>query len=164
MKTSIIPAQITSVEDRIAGSLSLTQIMLLLSCLFLCVGVYALVPEPNTLNIYKIILIATKTTVFGACAIRYKGKLLMYWFAEIIAYFLRPKKYVFEKNTFDYKDRDNVIHSEISLEKSSHAKNTSKRFSVDSRFIEEYLWDKPVSMNISLSKGGLRVKATKFER
>jgi hypothetical protein len=34
MRTTVIPAQITTVEDRIAANLNLTQIILLLASLF----------------------------------------------------------------------------------------------------------------------------------
>ena len=41
MRTTVIPAQITTVEDKIAGSLNLTQILILMIPVFWATIVYA---------------------------------------------------------------------------------------------------------------------------
>ena len=44
MKMTVVPAQVTTVEDRIIGSLGFSQILLLVIPIFVSAGVFALVP------------------------------------------------------------------------------------------------------------------------
>lgn len=57
MKTTIVPAQITTVEDTIAGNLSLNQILLLASPVFLDSALFVVLPPFYHAAAYKIILL-----------------------------------------------------------------------------------------------------------
>lgn len=98
MKTRVIPAQITTVEDKIAGSLSLTQILLLMTPIFWTAIVYALFLPLLQLAIYKVALISIVLTLCLILAIRIKEKLVLNWLVVLITYQLRPKYYLFNKN------------------------------------------------------------------
>lgn len=98
MRTTVIPAQITSVEDKIAGNLNFTQLLLLVVPVILNCLIYTLLPERMQLNTYKGILMALSFVVFATLAIRVKGKVLVSWLILIMQYNLRPKYYLFEKN------------------------------------------------------------------
>lgn len=99
MKTTIIPAQITTVEDTIAGNLNLTQILLLLGMLFYITFVYAVLPEKFHFTGYKIPLIIFGSIFIGIFALRIKGRIVLSWFMVLARYFLRPGHYLFDKNT-----------------------------------------------------------------
>ena len=58
MKTTVVPAQITTIEDRIAGNLTFIQIVLLICALILSTVVYAAIPPRIHLTVVKLILIA----------------------------------------------------------------------------------------------------------
>lgn len=47
MRSTVIPAQVTTVEDTIAGNLTITQIMLLIAPVLLSTAIYAVVPGKN---------------------------------------------------------------------------------------------------------------------
>lgn len=98
MRTTVIPAQITTVEDRIVASLNLTQIILLLSSLFVATFIYATFPPSLTFSIYKIPLFILTFTTFGALALRIKGKVVINWLLILSIYYLRPQYYVYNKN------------------------------------------------------------------
>lgn len=98
MKSQVIPAQITTVEDRIAGSLSLTQIMLLLSPVFFASIVFALFPPNMHLVLYKIGIILSFALVAVTLSLRIKEKLVIHWIGILLRYNLRAKFYVFNKN------------------------------------------------------------------
>jgi len=51
MKTTTVPAQVTTVEDRLAGNLSLTQLLLLVCPVFVSCLIYVVFP-PFIKNIY----------------------------------------------------------------------------------------------------------------
>ena len=44
MKTAIVPAQVTTVEDKVAGNLNLTQLLLIASPVFVRGVIYAVFP------------------------------------------------------------------------------------------------------------------------
>jgi hypothetical protein len=98
MRTTVIPAQITTVEDKIAGNLNLTQIILLLGSLFVATFIYATFPEKLHFSIYKVILIAVQFLVFSVLALRVKGKIVLNWLFILSSYHFRPRYYIYSKN------------------------------------------------------------------
>jgi len=98
MKTQVIPAQITTVEDKIAGSLSLTQILLLMTPVFWTALVYALFLPQLKFAIYKVPVIGIVLIICLILAIRIKEKLILNWLMVLVTYNMRPKFYVFNKN------------------------------------------------------------------
>lgn len=98
MRTTVIPAQITTVEDKIAGSLNLTQIMILMVPVFWGTIVYAIFPAPMQLAIYKLFLVLIVFIFCLILSLRIKGKVVLNWLAVLFKYNLRPRYYLFNKN------------------------------------------------------------------
>ena len=98
MKSSIVPAQITTVEDKVAGNLSLSQLLLLTFPVFTGGVVYIAVPPVMTAPLYKLVLMGILILSFGILAVRIKGKILLLWLITIASYNLRPRYHVFDKN------------------------------------------------------------------
>jgi hypothetical protein len=98
MKTATVPAQITTVEDRIAGNLTIQQMALLASPVFIDFALYALLPTMLKLNVYKLILMFVITLATDVLAIRIKSKILLFWAITLLRYNVRPRYYVFNKN------------------------------------------------------------------
>ncbi len=98
MRTTVIPAQITTVEDKIAGNLNLTQIVLLLASLFVATFIYAAFPQKLHFSTYKIVLIIIQFFVFTALSLRVRGKIILNWLFILSSYYFRPSYYVFNKN------------------------------------------------------------------
>lgn len=98
MKSAIVPAQITTVEDKITGNLSLTQLLLLAAAVFGDSAVYVLVPPVSDSSPFKLVFITVLTVMLGLFAIRLKGKLLLQWAIVLLRYSLRPRFHVFNKN------------------------------------------------------------------
>ena len=105
MRSQVIPAQITTVEDKIAGNLSLSQIMLLLSPVLIATFIYAFLPPTMMLVWYKLALALIFAVFCITLAIRVKGRIIASWLAVLLRYNARPKYYVYNKNA--------VIHREI---------------------------------------------------
>lgn len=98
MRTRVIPAQITTVEDKIVGSLNLMQMMILMAPVFFTTLLYAVIPPTMTFVIYKLVISAM---VFITCLIlslRIKGKVVVDWLAILLRYNLRSKYYIYNKN------------------------------------------------------------------
>ena len=104
MRTQVIPAQITTVEDRIAGNFSLTQILILLTPVFLATIVFVLLSPTMVLTWFKAAIIIASGVISTALAIRIKGKLVIHWIVILVKYNIRPKYYVFNKNDVSYRD------------------------------------------------------------
>jgi len=98
MKTTIVPAQVTTVEDKIAGNLSFTQLLLLTTPVFLDGALFVIMPPLFKLTPLKLSLGIILAFMFMMLAIRIKGKLLIQWIAVIARYRLRPRFYLFNKN------------------------------------------------------------------
>lgn len=98
MRTTIIPAQITTVEDKLAGNLTVTQLLLLMFPVFVSAVLYILFFPVMALSLYKIVLIATVTIICGVLAVRIKEKLILEWLQLMMRYNLRPARYIHSKD------------------------------------------------------------------
>lgn len=99
MRSQVIPAQITTVEDKIAGNFSITQIMLLLLPVLITSFIYAFLPPNMSFVLYKLTLAMIFTILNVTLAIRVKGRIIASWLIVLFRYNLRPKYYVYNKNS-----------------------------------------------------------------
>lgn len=104
MRTTIVPAQITTVEDRIAGRLGLSQLLLLIAPIFGGSAVFVIFPPFFNYATYKVVLIVCVAVLSALLAIRIKGKILLSWAVVLIRYNARPKYYLFNKNSIHARD------------------------------------------------------------
>lgn len=98
MKIQSIPAQITTVEDKIVGNLSLTQIVLLMLPMFWLMIVYTLFTPSMQFVLYKLPLFLLVASMFLVLALRIKDKIVLHWLVILLRFHLRPTYYVFDKN------------------------------------------------------------------
>lgn len=98
MRNTIIPAQITTVEDKIAGSLSMVQILILMIPILWTTLVYVWFFPAMKLASYKLVLIILATVVCLVLVIRVKEKIVAQWLLILIKFRMRPKYYLFNKN------------------------------------------------------------------
>lgn len=99
MRTTTVPAQITTVEDKIAGELSLTQLLLLVAPIFGGSAVFVVLPPFFASAPYKIVAIVCVAVLFASLAIRIKGKIVLSWLMILVRYNIRPRYYLFNKNS-----------------------------------------------------------------
>ncbi len=104
MKTTVVPAQITTVEDKIAGNLSMLQISLLTIALFSGAGIYTVLPKSMELEPYKIPLIILVPGILFILSLRLKGRVIFNWLLVIAIYYLSPRMYLFNKNDTSMRD------------------------------------------------------------
>jgi hypothetical protein len=98
MKTTVVPAQITTVEDKIAGNLSFTQLLLMTTPIFMSGAIFVFAPPFLHLQSYKIVICVMLTAICLTLAIRIKGKIVLLWMSIIGRYNIRPRYYVYNKN------------------------------------------------------------------
>jgi hypothetical protein len=98
MRTQVIPAQITTVEDKIAGSLNLTQILLLMIPVFWTTIVYAFFAPQVHLAWYKIPLVLVVLFLCLFLSLRIKGQVVFNWLLVLLKFNSRAKYYIFNKN------------------------------------------------------------------
>lgn len=99
MRSTIIPAQITTVEDTIAGNLNLSQILILVSSMFINTFIYSLLPKRLSFTFYKIPLMLVIFAVCIILSLRIKQRIVLNWLVILTTYMLRPHLYIFNKNT-----------------------------------------------------------------
>ena len=107
MRTTIVPAQVTTVEDKIAGSLGVSQLLLLITPIFFGSGLFVVLPPFFQYATYKLVVITCLIVLCGLCAIRIKGKILLLWVVVLCRYNVRPRYFVLNKN--DMHTRELVV-------------------------------------------------------
>lgn len=98
MRTRVIPAQITTVEDKIVGNLSIAQMLMLMTPVFFTTLVYILFPPSMSFVWYKLVISLIVFVVFTTLSLRIKGKVVANWLAVLFKYNLRAKYYIYNKN------------------------------------------------------------------
>lgn len=170
MKIATVPAQITTVEDKIAGNLTLQQMILLASPVFIDFGLYALLPTMLKLTIYKLILMALITLAADLAAIRVKNKILLVWAITIFRYNVRPGYYVFDKNnTYLRAEVSTPINEVVETQTASNTEQTVNHSTAylsqeDIFKLENILANPSTNLRFAISKkGGLNVGITKVK-
>lgn len=98
MKRSVVPAQITTVEDRIFGGLAPHQLVLMLAPLCFGFLMYAVMPPNFHLTPYKICVAVVLEIIGATLSIRIKDKIVLLWLITVLRYNLRPRYYLYNKN------------------------------------------------------------------
>lgn len=104
MRTTVVPAQITTVEDKIIGNLSFMQVGILMIPIFLGVIVFILFPPTMHIVLYKVPPVLFVLVLCLILSLRVKGKVVASWFLMLFTYNTRPKYYVFNKNESHLRD------------------------------------------------------------
>lgn len=98
MRSTVIPAQITTVEDKIAGNFNLSQILLMMAPVIIATLLYTIIPTSMSFGKGKIIFTIISSIIFLTLAIRVKTKIIGEWLIVWLRFKLRPQVYVFDKN------------------------------------------------------------------
>ena len=169
MKVTVVPAQVTTVEDRIIGNLGFSQMLLLIIPVFTSAALFALLPPFMGSALYKYMIMGILALVYCILAIRIKGKIAALWLVTILRYNVRPKYYLFNKNTSALReDYPAVIES-----KTEQAANETKK----ERVVRPRL-NTPQTAKVlatienpaakfrfeTTKKGGLNVRLTEIEK
>lgn len=94
MRTTVVPAQITTVEDRIAGNLTFSQVVLLIVPLVTGLLTYVEVSPHSKLSVLKTVLVGVQFLAFGSLAIRVRGRIVAEWLAILLRFSARPRIYL----------------------------------------------------------------------
>jgi len=98
MRATTIPAQITTVEDKIAGNLNMTQVTLLGVPIIFAAIVYTAFPPVFRFAWYKFPLVLVVVIIMVVLSLRIRGKVVINWLLVVLKYNVRPRYFVFNKN------------------------------------------------------------------
>jgi hypothetical protein len=121
MRSTIVPAQVTTVEDRVAGKLGLSQLVLLAAPVFLGSILYVILPPFYEYHVYKIVVLVVLAVACGLLAVRIKGQILLLWLLMIARYNLRPRYFVYSKNSLHGRDKVEPSKSEEAVDTGADA-------------------------------------------
>ena len=105
MKTTVVPAQITSVEDRISAHLSFKQLILMIIPVFLSAAIFVFLPPFLMYRNYKLAISLVFVALCLTLAIRIKQRLIIEWIQVLKKYNSRPRIYVYNKNSMIHRSR-----------------------------------------------------------
>lgn len=117
MRATTIPAQITTVEDKIAGNLNITQVTLLGIPIIFAAVAYTIFPPTFNFAWYKLPITLMVTLICVTLSLRIRGKVLVNWLFVVMKYNLRPRYYLFNRND-DYLREMCLPIAEIKAKKS----------------------------------------------
>lgn len=161
MRNTVIPAQITTVEDKIAGNLNLTQILLLMMPVFVTTILFAFVPPTMKLGILKLVTSGILLISCGILAIRVKGRVVLNWLIVWIKFKVRPSYYVFDKNDNYLREVEPIIKTTNKIEeiKKVSVKEPKKALvEIDAVKLLHVINDQKNSLSFAFNqKGGLHV-------
>ncbi len=98
MRATTIPAQITTVEDKIAGNLNITQVILLGVPIIFTAITYTVFPPIFHFSWYKLPLALLVVIICVILSLRIRGKVVINWLFVVMKYNLRPRYFVFNRN------------------------------------------------------------------
>ena len=162
MKISVVPAQITTVEDRIAGNLNFTQILLLSVPQFFSAFLFLIIPPIGHFSILKLVVALIIIACSSILALRIKDKILMDIIKTRLIYFFRPHIYVYRKTI-----KEDTIDYETSLFKPKKTR-TRKVLSpeINELLVKQsykLLENVNYSVRFKAKQGGLHVEVTNYE-
>ena len=168
MKVTVVPAQVTTVEDRIIGNLGFSQVLLLIVPVFVSAGVFALFPPFMGSAAYKYTIMAFLAGVCCLLAIRIRGKILAAWAITILRYNLRPKYYLFNKNTsahrLDYSDTQVEVATTEVVTDESQTTLQPRLSTIENAKVLAAIENPAAKLRFETSKkGGLYVRLTEVE-
>jgi hypothetical protein len=160
MKQTVVPAQVTTVEDKIAGNISFKQLLLLVTPVFLGGAMYVFLPPFLGYSTYKVALWVALAIICLTLAIRIKGRLIIEWMIVRGKYNIRPLRFIYNKNSMDYRSIDASIIQQPEMETVALSKallvddiNDGQRHKLEQIILEP----KADLIFSATKKGGLRV-------
>jgi len=167
MKTAIVPAQITTVEDRIAGNFTFSQLAFIAAPVALSAIVYVVFIPKLQLSILKLAMMVLLFALIAPLAIRVHGKTLATWFVVCVRYAMRPRIYVHTKADLMGRHLSLVqaaASEESTTENSGRALPEPRPLHEHIR-VKQLLEDPNVSISFELDqKGGIDVSLTPIKR
>jgi hypothetical protein len=152
------------------GSLGFSQLALLVIPVFIAAALFVILPPVMHSSAYKYAIMIVIGLLMGILAIRIKGKIILFWLITILRYNLRPKYYLFNKNTDTL--RDNPQHN-MQTEEEEEAKSVTKRDTAklprlalhDATRVLETIQRQNSNLRFEMTKkGGLRVRFTEVDK
>lgn len=169
MKVTVVPAQVTTVEDRIIGNLGLSQVLILVVPVFASALLFAVLPPAMGSAAYKYVIMVIIVLLACILAIRIKGKILALWLVTVLRYNVRPKYYLFDKNTSAFRqDYPPIIIPKVDKKTDTTEKKQSARPRLNTPETAKVLAviENPAAkFRLEANKkGGLNVRLTEIEK
>jgi len=118
MRISIVPAEMTSVKDKIIGNLEIKQILLLVCPLIFAIFTYLAIPPFNKTNSLKIILFIIFSFISSILSINISGELVLEIINNGFKYLIRPKIHLSTIKNLEDEILEDLKNNEISMENS----------------------------------------------
>lgn len=168
MKATIVPAEVTSVEDKITANLSMSQLILFAMPMFMGALMYWILPPSMDYSPYKLVVIGLITVISFILAIRINGKIVLLWIITISRYNRRPKLYLFDKRSVyareDYPEVKQEVRHKVATKKQSDFSVQPKLSIRESDFVYSTLNDPIKRLNFETNKKGeLNVRITEVQ-
>jgi hypothetical protein len=167
MRVTAVPAQVTTVEDRIVGSLNVNQLLLLCTPVFGGGLLYIAAPPFLVITFYKVAIMAFLAIICGLLAIRIKGTLVLSWLSILLRYWLRPRYYIFDKRSTHSREQFAEVHEVVEVDAVANEKKVRKQsmLSLDELSkIHEIIENPAAKLAFETRKGDLYVRIRQIKQ
>lgn len=167
MKQTIVPAQVTTIEDRIMGSIGLSQLLLLVTPIFAGSALYFVLPPVAHISTYKLVILTVLVLSCASLAIRIRGKIILLWLVVLLRFYLRPGYFIF--NRLSLSNREEYIktkHLENETEDKSKPEPIRKHLTLSTAQIvklENLIENPSANLSFESKKGNLYVHITEVK-
>lgn len=158
MRISIVPAQITTVEDKIAGNISVQQAVLLGVPILIGFIIALVFPPSGQFVAYKIAIVLGLFVICGSLAIRIKDRIIAKWIKLFVVYSARPLYYIYDKNSTYLRNHEEL---EATIETVKEVQPVSKPIIVANNIspkefvrLEQFATDVRAGMKFEVGKKG----------
>lgn len=166
MRSTIVPAQVTTVEDRIVGNLGVSQVLLLVSPLFLLFTFRLLLPPFGHLTSLKVTIWIAISSLLALSALRIRGTIVLFHATSIVRYMQRPTYYLFDKHSSagrtQYTGPEALIEDARPVV-SETVQRTLLLNTAEVANLERLLANPAANVSFDFTKGGLRVHLTEIK-
>ncbi|HSX47555.1 MAG TPA: PrgI family protein [Patescibacteria group bacterium] len=104
MIETIVPAQVTTVEDKVAANLTVKQLFILIIATITDLLIFILIPTYFKLTIFKICLILSLSLIALVAILKIKDDLVLNWLILLSKYYLRPKIIIYTKKDICFRE------------------------------------------------------------
>jgi hypothetical protein len=167
MRTTAVPAQVTTVEDRIVGSLNLNQLLLICTPVFVGGLLYIAIPPVMVVTIIKVSIMSALAAICGILAIRIKGILVIKWVSILLQYWIRPRYYVFDKRSSHSREQfisfKEIVEEKVAI-KEKKPRKPSKLTLAEQSKVHDVIENPAAKLAFESRKGGLYVRIRQIEQ
>lgn len=159
MRTTTVPAQVTTLEDRVIGNMGGTQSVLVIIATLCATAIYIFLPPFFAYDGYKLLPMGCIAAACGLLAIKVRGRIILAWIIVMGRYVVRPRYYIYDKRSTYLRDISvpSPVKEEIEVVKTELPRKSVSRSYLaahEAIAVEEFVANPQTDLHIKTDRKG----------